>query len=231
MLFNKNFAALFAIFFLVLVWVVYIVNQDLFTLDNFFQQVEYIKNFIDKNFFLSFLIFIISYCCLVICNFPAASILSMIGGFLFSSWMGGIGIIIGGTLGSLIVFIMAKYFLLEYVKKIFLSKHPNVSKYFFKNELELMLLIRIIPGIPFFAQNLILAGLGPSNLKFFYTTLIGIAPWAFIFSSFGKGLEEIFIQKVEISIFLFLKLEYLGPLGLVFLLAIFIKVFKKKVRF
>lgn len=231
MLFNKNFAALFAIFFLVLVWVVYILNKDLFTLYNFFQQVEYIKNFIDKNFFLSFLIFIISYCCLVICNFPAASILSMIGGFLFSTWLGGIGIIIGGTLGSLIIFIIAKYFLFEYVKKIFLNKHPSVSKYFFKNELELMLLIRIIPGIPFFAQNLILAGLGPSNLKFLYTTLIGITPWAFIFSSFGKGLEEIFIQKVEISIFLFLKLEYLGPLGLVFLLAIFIKVFKKKVRF
>ena len=213
------------------IWTIYLFNKSLFTLENFFHQVEFIQNFISNNFLLSFVFFIFLYSLLVICNFPVASILSMIGGFLFSTWLGGIGIIIGGSFGSLIIFIISKYFFFDHINKTLMKKYPTIPKYFKKNDLELLLLIRIIPGIPFFVQNLILAGLGPSNIKFFFTTFVGISPWAFIFASFGKGLEEIFIKEIELSIFSFLKLEYVAPLVLFFLLVVFFKIFKKKLNF
>ena len=37
------------------------------------------------------------------------------------------------------------------------------------------------------------------NKKFFFTTLLGLAPWSFIFSCIGQGLEEIFINLVKIN--------------------------------
>ena len=154
--------------------------------------------------------------------------MSLIGGFLYGTWVGGIGIIIGGTIGSFIVFIVAKSFFHDYISKKLLNKYTYINNYFQKNDLELMLLIRLIPGIPFFAQNLILAGLGAKRSKFLLTTLIGLSPWAIIFASIGRGLEEIFIEDQDLSFALIAKPEYLIPISIIALLLVVILIFKKK---
>ena len=171
-----------------------------------------------------------SYCFLIVCNFPIASLLSLIGGFLYGTWIGGVGIIIGGTIGSFIVFLVAKSFFHDYITKKLLHKYPFINQYFQKNELELMFLIRLIPGIPFFAQNLILAGLGGKRVKFLFTTLLGLSPWAMIFASIGQGLEEIFIEGQDLSFALIAKPEYLIPISLIIVLVVFILIFKKKFK-
>ena len=93
-----------------------------------------------------------------------------------------------------------------------------------------MILIRIVPAAPFFIQNLILAGLGANNKKFFFTTLFGLAPWSFIFSSIGQGLEEIFINKTELNFSLIVQPEYLIPLAFIAFLVVMIILFKKNLK-
>ena len=222
---------LIAIFLIIFsFWVIYFLNRDFFELKTLFIYLEIIQNYISNNFLFSFFIFTLSYCFLIVCNFPIASLLSLIGGFLYGTWLGGMSIIIGGTAGSLIVFLVAKLFFHDYVAKKLLHKYLFIHKYFQQNELELMFLIRLIPGIPFFAQNLILAGLGVNSLKFFLTTLIGLSPWAIIFASIGKGLEEIFIKDQDLSFSLIAKPEYLIPISLIISMVIFILLFKKKIK-
>ena len=211
-------------------WIIYFLNKDFFELKTIFIYLEIIQNYISNNFFISFLIFTFTYCFLIVCNFPAASILSLIGGFLYGTWIGGIGIIIGGTIGAFIVFYLAKLFFHDYISKKLLHKYSFIEQYFKKNELELMLLIRLIPGIPFFAQNLILAGLGAKSSKFFFTTLVGLSSWALIFASIGQGLEEIFIDDQNLSFALIAKPEYLIPISIIILLVIFVLFFKKKFK-
>ena len=228
-----NKKKIFLIFFLIIIssfWVIYFFNRDFFELKTLFIYLETIQNYISNNFLFSFLIFTFSYCFLIVCNFPIASLLSLIGGFLYGTWIGGIGIIIGGTLGSFIVFLVAKSFFHDYITKKLLHKYPFINQYFQKNELELMFLIRLIPGIPFFAQNLILAGLGGKRVKFLFTTLLGLSPWAMIFASIGQGLEEIFIEGQDLSFALIAKPEYLIPISLIIVLVVFILIFKKKFK-
>ena len=228
-----NKKKIFLIFFLIIIfsfWLIYFFNRDFFELKTLFINLENIQNFISNNFLFSFLIFTFSYCLLIVCNFPIASLLSLIGGFLYGTWIGGIGIIIGGTIGSFIVFVVAKLFFHDYISKKLLKRYSFIAQYFQKNELELMLLIRLIPGIPFFAQNLILAGLGAKKLKFFFTTLFGLSPWAIIFASIGRGLEEIFIEGQTLSFALIAKPEYLIPISIIIVLVIFILIFKKKFK-
>jgi len=223
---------IFLTFFLLLIltfWFVYFLNRDLFEMKTLFIYLEIIQDYIYDNFFISFLLFTVSYCFLIICNFPAAFLLSLIGGFLYGTWIGGIGIIIGGTVGSFIVFIIAKSFFHDYISKKLLNKYTSINDYFQKNDLELMFLIRLIPGIPFFAQNLILAGLGAHRLKFFFTTLLGLSPWAIIFASVGQGLEDIFIKDQDLSFALIAKPEYLIPISIIASLVIIILIFKKKI--
>ena len=156
-------------------WVIYFFNRDFFELKTLFIYLDIIQNYISNNFLFSFFIFTLFYCFLIVCNFPIASLLSLVGGFLYGTWVGGIGIIIGGTIGSLIVFLIAKVFFHDYIAKKLLHKYSFINQYFQQNELELMFLIRLIPGIPFFVQNLILAGLGANSIKFFFNDFI----WSF----------------------------------------------------
>ena len=61
-----------------------------------------------------------------------------------------------------------------------------------------------------------------NNKKFFYTTLIGLAPWSFIFGSIGQGLDDIFINKTKLTFSLIAQPEYMLPLSIIALLIIFI---------
>ena len=228
MKFSKKISILFLLILFAIIWITYFLNKDFFQLETFFSNLEFIQNFISRNYFLSMFAFITLYSFLILCNFPFASLLSMINGFLFGTWVGGAISIIGGTFGAFGIFIIAKFFFLEFIKKNFLNKYAFIENYFNKNDLELMILIRIVPVAPFFIQNLILAGLGAKNKKFFFTTLFGLAPWSFIFGSIGQGLEEIFINNTDLSFSLIFQLEYLIPLGFIAFLIIIIILFKKK---
>ncbi len=227
---SKKISILFLLIIFVILWITYFLNKDFFQLENFFSNLDFIQNFISQNYLLSIFIFLILYSFLILCNFPFASILSMINGFLFGTWIGGAISILGGTIGAFGIFIIAKFFFSDFIKNKFLNKYTYIENYFNKNDLELMILIRIIPAAPFFIQNLILAGLGANKKKFFFTTLFGLAPWSFIFGSIGQGLEEIFINKTELNISLIAQPEYLIPLGLIAFLVIMIILFKKKFK-
>jgi len=211
-------------------WTIYFLNRDFFQLDTLFSNLENIQNYISLNYIFSISIFISLYAFLILCNFPMASLLSMTSGFLFGTWVGGLIAIVGGTLGAFGIFGIAKYFFSDFVKKNILNKYSFIENYFKRNDLELMILIRIIPAIPFFAQNLILAGLGADNKKFFYTTLLGLAPWSFIFCSVGQGLEEIFVNQTDISFSLIAQPEYLIPIGTIAFLVVLVIFFKKRFK-
>ena len=218
-----------AILFIVL-WTIYFLNKDFFQLDTLFSNLENIQNYISLNYVFSIIIFIFFYGFLILCNFPMASLLSMTSGFLFGTWVGGLIAIVGGTLGAFGIFVIAKYFFSDFVKKNILKKYFFIENYFKRNDLELMFLIRIIPAVPFFAQNLILAGLGADNKKFFYTTLIGLSPWSFIFGSVGQGLEEIFVNQTNISFSLVAQPEYLIPIFTIAFLLVLVIFFKKRFK-
>ncbi len=226
---SKKISILFILIFFTL-WTIYFYNKDFFQLETFFSNLDFIQNFISQNYLLSIFTFLTLYSLLILCNFPFASLLSMINGFLFGTWIGGAISLIGGTLGAFGIFIIAKIFFSDFIKNKFLNKYSYIENYFKKNDLELMILIRVIPAAPFFVQNLILAGLGANNKKFFFTTLFGLAPWSFIFGSIGQGLEEIFINKTDLNFSLIVQPEYLIPLGFIIFLIIMIILFKKKFK-
>ena len=227
---KKKVLLIIVIPLIVIVWSLYFLNKDIFQFENLLSNIDKVNFFIKSNLLLSVILFIFFYFLLIICNFPSASLLTLIGGFLFGTWIGGLSVIIGGTLGAYLVFLASKFFFLDFINKKILYKYPYIKNYFYKNDIELMLLIRLIPITPFFVQNLILAGLGPKNFKFFITTLIGLSPWAFIYASLGQGLDQLFLNNQEFNLSFVANPEYLIPIGLMSFLIILIILFKKKFK-
>ena len=110
MKFSKKLKILFLLILFAILWITYFLNKDFFQLETFFSNLDIIQNLISKNFLISIFIFLFLYSLLIICNFPFASILSMINGFLFGTWIGGAISILGGTIGAFGIFLIAKFF-------------------------------------------------------------------------------------------------------------------------
>ena len=56
----------------------------------------------------------------------------------------------------------------------------------------MLLLIRLVPAVPFFVANLVPALVGVPLVPFVVTTLVGIVPGALVYSSVGAGLGAVF---------------------------------------
>ena len=100
-----------------------------------------------------------------------------------------------------------------------------------ENEVSYLLLMRLVPAIPFFLANLAPAFLGVGLRNFAFTTFFGIMPGSIVYTSVGSGLGEVFARGETPNLGIIFEPHILGPiLGLCALAAlpIVIKHFTKK---
>jgi uncharacterized membrane protein YdjX (TVP38/TMEM64 family) len=84
----------------------------------------------------------------------------------------------------------------------------------------LLVIPRLIPVIPFFAINVGLTAAGVSKRSYMLSTLLGLAPMAFIFSSIGNQLDEASALSGMQARRVLLSPEMFVPLGLLLALTV-----------
>lgn len=178
---------------------------------------EYLLSLVNKNYFISALIFVVIYILSTALFLPVAIPLTLTGGFLFGVFIAVILVNIGATIGAACTFLIVRYLLGNFIQAKYADK---LNK--FNNNIELyganyLLLARFIALIPFFVINL-LAGLTKIPLKtFIWTTSVGIIPGSIIYAYAGRqiiginSLNEIFSPKIIIA---FLLLVLFGLLSI-----------------
>lgn len=122
---------------------------------------------------------------------PAAVILSVTGGFLFGPIRGTVYAISGVTLGSMLMFILVRYYFGNYVQRRYahLLKKLNAEADTYGDYYLLML--QLFPFTPTFVINTC-AGLTKISLwTFGWTTYIGMIPGTFIYAFAGSKLHTI----------------------------------------
>lgn len=137
------------------------------------------------------LIYISCYTLVVALSLPGAVWMTLSGGFLFGTLMGGFLAVIGATSGAVALFLLARYV----IGDIFRSRYgPRLSAFeagFNRNAFSYLLSMRLVPVFPFFLVNLAAALLRVSLRVFLITTFVGIMPGAFVFASIGNGIGYI----------------------------------------
>jgi uncharacterized membrane protein YdjX (TVP38/TMEM64 family) len=131
--------------------------------------------------------FILCYAGLVALSVPGAALLTIAGGFLFGPWLGTAYTVIGATSGAAVVFLAARAGLAGLVAR----AGPWVRRLedgFRRNGLYYLLVLRLIPIVPFWLVNLVAGAVGLPLSVFVLGTLIGIIPVTFIFASLGNSL-------------------------------------------
>jgi uncharacterized membrane protein YdjX (TVP38/TMEM64 family) len=133
------------------------------------------------------LAFTLAYAGLVALSVPGAAFFTVAGGFLFGAWLGTAYALIGATLGATVVFLAARAGLAGLAAR----AGPRAQRFeagFRRNSLNYLIVLRLVPIIPFWLINLVAGAIGLRLWIFVLGTFVGMIPVSFIYASLGNGL-------------------------------------------
>lgn len=168
---------------------------------------------------LSPLAVLILYAAVVAFSLPIASVLTLVCGFLFGQVLGSFVVVIGATIGATIIFLAARSAVGTALRR---RAGPFIGKLqagFNDNAVSYLLILRLIPLVPFWLVNIVPAMLNVSLRTFVWTTFVGIIPGSFVFVGLGNGLGQILAQGKLPGIEFILQWQIMGPLLLLALLS------------
>ena len=152
----------------------------------------------NSNLIYTFFIFLVLSILWVFPLLGFGSPVALMGGFIFGKWIGTIVVVFGLTIGATFLYIFGNYFLKDLVRKKFLNKYKNLETKFKKSEFIYLLFYRIVGGIPWQLQCLLPTLFDVKLKNYFFSTLIGLVPGAFLITSIGSGLEKIIDKNSEV---------------------------------
>ena len=172
-----------------------------FIIDLITQYHTELFDFIENKFFSSLILFTIIYVVSIAISLPIGSFLTFIGGYIFGAYYGFFSVIIGATVGALILFMIIKVGILRTIGSIH-QKSELINKIKFgidKNIWSYLFFIRFFPIFPFWFVNIAPAILGVRLLPYTVTTFFGIMPGSLSIILIGSGVEDIVNKKVDFA--------------------------------
>lgn len=137
---------------------------------------------------------------------PSGAIIAIGGGMAFGMHLGILYTTLGALLGSTTAFYIAKFLGRGAVEKFLRGKVQNLENGIEKNGFLIILILRLIPLIPF---NAISYGAGLTKVKFldyFLATMIGVLPGVIVFTNLGDKALRVNSPEFLQAIILFLVL-------------------------
>jgi len=157
-------------------------------------------------------LFVVLYIAVAALSVPEAAVVTLAGGLLFGTVLGGILTVIGATIGATILFAVARSALAEPLARRGGSVMRAVRDRLQRDGFLYLLSIRLIPAFPFWLVNLAAALCGMRLLPFAAATFIGIAPGTFVFASIGAGIGSVLAAGGRPDLSVIFSWPVLGPL-------------------
>lgn len=151
-----------------------------------------LTSFVAQNGVLAWIAYVLIYAAAVALSLPGGAVLTIAGGFLFGTLLGGALVVLAATAGATVLFLIAKTALGDPLRA---RAGPFLKKMeagFQENALSYLLVLRLIPLFPFFIVNLVPAFLGVNLRTYVLATFVGIIPGSLVYASVGAGLGSVF---------------------------------------
>lgn len=168
--------------------------QDYFSLNFLAESRESLTGFVAANYLLSAAGFIALYVIAVAFSFPAASILTIFGGFLFGWWAGGLMVAVGATIGATTIFLAARSAFGDFLKQRMPARVKNMADGFEKDAFSYLLILRLAPVLPFFITNIAPALFNVKIRDYVVATFFGILPGTFAYAWLGQGVDSVLVS-------------------------------------
>ena len=190
-------------------------SYDYLTLNVLFEKTRNIRIIVDQYQVLAPLLYMLGYALIVMFSVPAASLLTIVSGYVFGGFWGGIIAFSGALVGASALFLIVRAGFTLKIEGTLKSKtaFAGLSEELSSNQFRYLLFLRFFPIFPFWMVNLAPAILGVKFRTFFFTTGLGIIPGTFIIAGIGEKMRiisapraELFYELISNSQFIFLSL-------------------------
>jgi uncharacterized membrane protein YdjX (TVP38/TMEM64 family) len=171
--------------------------QDYLSLGFLAEQRQTLRASVDASFGWSALLFLIVYILAVAFSFPAASVLTIFGGFLFGWMVGGALVAVGATIGASILFLATRSAFGGFLRDRVDGVVRKLADGFRDNAFGYLFVIRLAPVFPFFVVNIAAALFDISLSRFLAATFLGILPGTFAYAYLGQGVDSVLVAAQE----------------------------------
>ena len=174
-----------------------------------------LRAFVNQQLPLALLTFVVVYALATAVSLPGATILTLAGGFLFGTWIGGAATVAGATIGAVLVFYAVKTSFGQVLRdkaEASGGRLKSVIDGVQAGAFGYILTLRLIPLAPFWLVN-VAAALAHAPLRAYaLATFIGIMPATFIYSGIGAGIGELLARGETPDLGVIFSPTVLGPL-------------------
>ena len=161
---------------------------------------------------LSPLAYVAAYAAAAALSLPGAVVITLAGGLLFGTLLGGAAAVLGATLGATLLFLAARHALGGWLAQRAGPLMERIRPGLERDGFSYLLALRLLPLFPFWLVNLAPALVRMPLRTFLGATLIGILPGTFVFASIGAGLGAVLAEGRQPDLSVILRPAVLLPL-------------------
>jgi len=153
---------------------------------------DLLLEWINTNYVLSVLFFMLAYIVVVTLSIPGAVFLTLTAGFLFGSVLGTVYVVVAATIGATCIFLIVQFSLGQWLAEKNGTWVTKMQEGFQENALQYLLFLRLVPLFPFPVVNVVPGILNIKKSTYVIGTFFGIMPGSFVYAWLGHGLGYAF---------------------------------------
>ncbi|MEE9139147.1 MAG: TVP38/TMEM64 family protein, partial [Alphaproteobacteria bacterium] len=188
---------------------------------------QVLLDWVERGGAMAGLVFVLVYAVATAFSIPGGALMTITGGFLFGIVFGTLYVLVGATLGATALFLAARTALRKPLQARVGPAIKKMEAGFQENAVNYMLVLRLVPIVPFWLVNLVPALVGVPLSIYVVTTFFGIIPGTLVYSSLGNGLGTILDAGGEPDLGIVFEPKILLPLIGLALLALVPVIYKK----
>lgn len=148
-------------------------------------------------------LYIAAYVLLAIFMIPPI-LLSIAGTLIWGWWLGGLWELAGAFTGAILPYMLANSLGGDWIRQKVRNRYPEVERTLEKNGTFALLLVRIVPVIPYTLLNYLAGLMKIRPVTYLWVTLVGMIPSIFIFTWFVDSIAHGLMTEGEATLRVFL---------------------------
>ena len=165
--------------------------KEFFTVDFYETQRDAIAEFQNENPWLVVFVFFVIYVLVTGTSLPGAAILTLVAGALFGLVQGVILVSFASSIGATMAFTITRYLFRDVVRQRFGQYLRAIDRGVEREGAFYLFALRLVPAVPFFVVNLVMALTPIQTWRFYWVSQIGMLFGTIVYVNAGSELGQI----------------------------------------